>query len=803
VRALGYALGIRAFLAVPNPATREAIIEDATEVRRAIAEYGGQAISEGQRAMVTRLSSLWGEFEHAGQALMARADATGNVAPKMAAGNDSPGAPPTGDEHVRTFDGLLLQLETFLDDELQRAGDDDYRARLQGTVRHGSDIEDFALITLLVGTAVALLVSVTVGRAVGKSEGQGLAARQFADDIVEAVRQPLLVLDGQLRTVRANRAFYHGFDTVPEQTEGRPLHELGNGQWDVPRLQTLLTGVLAGQADVQGFELVHDFPRIGQRIMRLDARRMQSATRTPLVLLTIDDVTDRERAERDIRESRELLRSVLDSMPQKISTSTSSGDWDYLNPQWTEYTGLSFERIREWGWTQVIHPDDVAENLRVWQASIRTGEPFQFEHRVRGRDGEYRWHISRALPVRDAAGTIVMWVGSNTDIDQQKSTANALRQLTAQLSQADRRKDEFLAMLAHELRNPLAPIRNAVEILRRSGTDEATIDRMTDVMRRQLAHMVRLIDDLLDVSRVSLGKIELRQGPVDLASIVKHAVELSRILMEKGGVHLTVSLPDEPTYIHADATRMTQVIGNLLNNAVKFTPTGGEVSLILARVDGYAVIRVRDTGIGIAPDHLRHVFDMFMQADTTLERTKSGLGIGLTLAKTLVELHGGTIEAYSPGVNRGTEMVVRIPAGETPPATPASEASDSQTSSRARRVLVVDDNHDSAESLEILLQLSGHHVRIAHDGLEAVTAAASFLPDVVVLDIGLPKLNGYEAARRIRALPSGTHLKLVALTGWGQDSDRQRSAASGFDFHLVKPVDHEVLLKLIADVRAR
>jgi CheY-like chemotaxis protein len=392
-----------------------------------------------------------------------------------------------------------------------------------------------------------------------------------------------------------------------------------------------------------------------------------------------------------------------------------------------------------------------------------------------------------------------MWVGSNTDIDEQKATANALRELTADLSQADRRKDEFLAMLAHELRNPLAPIRNAVEVLRRSGADEATIDKTTDMMGRQLAHMVRLIDDLLDVSRVSLGKIELRQGPVDLASIVNHAVEPGRVLLEKGGVNLTLRLPDVPIYIHADATRMTQVVGNLLNNALKFTPTGGEISVIVEREDGHAVVRVRDTGIGIEADHLRHVFDMFMQVDTTLERTKSGLGIGLTLAKTLVELHHGTIEAHSPGVGRGTELVVRIPVVDPPVATAPSRLA-KQTTSGSRRVLVVDDNHDSAESLQILLQLSGHEVRTAHDGLEAVNAAASFLPDVVLLDIGLPGLNGYEAARRIRALPSGRTLKLVALTGWGQERDRQQSTESGFDVHLVKPVDHGVLLKLITDV---
>jgi len=353
-------------------------------------------------------------------------------------------------------------------------------------------------------------------------------------------------------------------------------------------------------------------------------------------------------------------------------------------------------------------------------------------------------------------------------------------------------------MLAHELRNPLAPISNALEILRLSGGNQTSVAPATEVMHRQLGQMVHLIDDLLDVSRISQGKIELRREPIELASAVNQAVEASRSRFEESGVTLTITVALKPIYLDADPTRISQVIGNLLNNAAKFTPRGGQVWLIAERDRGQAVIRVRDTGIGIAPDQLQRVFDLFMQGDTTLERSQSGLGIGLALAKTLVEHHGGTIEVHSPGLGQGSEFVVRLPVLlELPKSLPSEPGPD--TRAVRHKVLVVDDNHDSAESLAILLEIRGHEVRMAHDGIEAVEVAAKFQPDVVLLDIGLPKLNGYEAGRRIRELPGGKEILLVALTGFGQEADRSRSAESGFDAHFVKPVDHEALSRLMAD----
>jgi CheY-like chemotaxis protein len=323
-------------------------------------------------------------------------------------------------------------------------------------------------------------------------------------------------------------------------------------------------------------------------------------------------------------------------------------------------------------------------------------------------------------------------------------------------------------MLAHELRNPLAPIRNAVEILRRSGGDEQKVKPVTDMMQRQVGHMVRLVDDLLDVSRISRDTIELRMEPIELASAVHHAVETVRADYERLDHELTITLPSQPTYLNADPIRLAQIVGNLLSNACKFTEKGSRIQLTVERVGQQAVIRVQDTGIGIASEHLLHIFDMFTQVDTSLGRSRDGLGIGLTLVKRLVQMHGGTVEARSAGVGQGSEFVVRLPVlyGPLPPL-PRAPSGVKPVATVQRRILVVDDNPDAAASLEMLLTLSGHEVHTAHDGLEAVEMAAKVQPDVILLDVGLPRLDGYEAARRIREQRRDKSLILVALTGWG------------------------------------
>ena len=393
------------------------------------------------------------------------------------------------------------------------------------------------------------------------------------------------------------------------------------------------------------------------------------------------------------------------------------------------------------------------------------------------------------------------------DITERKRTEAALGQLADNLSEADRRKNEFLAMLAHELRNPLAPILNVVQMLRLTGGSGEAVALASEMMDRQVRQMVRLVDDLLDVSRISRGKIELRRERVELAMIAHQAVEAARSSYTNLNQELTVTLPPQPIFLNADPTRLAQVVGNLLNNACKFTDKGGRISVTVETEgtgpDAEVVIRVRDNGIGIAADQLSRIFEMFTQIETSVERSRSGLGIGLALVKTLVELHGGTVEVHSAGIGRGSEFVVRLPIlVETSISPPHDPAVNEPTNTTTRRILVVDDNRDSAESLAMLLELAGNETHIVHDGIAAVEAATTFQPDVVMLDIGLPKLNGYQVARKIREQPCGKGMVLVALTGWGQDEDQEKSRKAGFNAHLVKPVDLAVLTKLLGEMGA-
>jgi len=373
-------------------------------------------------------------------------------------------------------------------------------------------------------------------------------------------------------------------------------------------------------------------------------------------------------------------------------------------------------------------------------------------------------------------------------------------QLYAELREADRLKDEFLAMLAHELRNPLAPIRNALHIMKQPAADGAMVGQVRDMAERQVQHMARILDDLLDVSRISRGRIELRREAVDVAAVISRTVEAVRPVIEDRRHELTVSLPAGPLRVEADSTRLEQVLTNLLNNAAKYTDPGGHVGLTAEREGGEVVLRVKDTGIGIAPDMLPRIFDLFVQAERRLDRAQGGIGIGLTLVKKLVELHGGTVGAHSPGVGRGSEFVVRLPAlGDHQEAERARAVGQEDAAELPRRrVLVVDDNRDAADSLAMLLQLAGQDVRAAYDGPSALAQAQEFRPELVFLDIGMPGMDGYQVVRRLRERPGPENMLLVAVTGWGQEEDRRRSQEAGFDGHMVKPAEPETLHQFIA-----
>jgi signal transduction histidine kinase/ActR/RegA family two-component response regulator len=372
------------------------------------------------------------------------------------------------------------------------------------------------------------------------------------------------------------------------------------------------------------------------------------------------------------------------------------------------------------------------------------------------------------------------------------------REAEEALRAADRRKDEFLAILAHELRNPLAPLRNALEILKRCGAGSPMGREARQMMERQLRQMVRLVDDLLDVSRITTGKLALRTEVVELRDVVRSAVDTAKPLIEARQHALAVALPDAPVFVVADPTRLAQVFSNLLNNAANYTEPGGRIELRAAADDEQVGVRVIDNGIGIAPEMIGPVFQMFAQADGSLERVHGGLGVGLTLARHLVELHGGSIEAHSAGVGRGSEFIVRLPrAAADTAALPVRRESAAVPANASRRILIADDNVDFATSLEAILTTLGHDVRVAHDGLAAVDVAAVFAPEIAFLDIGLPGRNGYDLARSLRALPQTAGCRLVAVTGWGQGDDRQRSSEAGFELHLVKPVEPQQIIDIV------
>ena len=389
------------------------------------------------------------------------------------------------------------------------------------------------------------------------------------------------------------------------------------------------------------------------------------------------------------------------------------------------------------------------------------------------------------------------------DLARRAAVAVENAYLYGALREEDRRKDEFLATLAHELRNPLAPIRNGLEMMKLAPDDRAATEQSRAMMERQLDHLVRLVDDLLDVSRISRGKISLRKERIGLAEAIDGAVESCQPAINERGHRLTVALPDEPVYLDADKTRLSQALCNLLHNAAKYTDRGGEILLAVEPRNSDVVIRVKDNGIGIPPSMLPKIFDLFTQVDRSLEKSQGGLGIGLTLVRRLIELHGGTIEAKSAGQKTGSEFVVRLPVmtadgSGQPQHTEASESAGGSRQTAKRRVLVVDDNADAAESLAMMLRIMGNEVHTAHDGLAAVAAAADMRPDLVLLDIGMPKLNGFDACRRIREQPWGRSPFIVAVTGWGQDEDKRRSSEAGFDHHLVKPIEPAALVRLLA-----
>jgi PAS domain S-box-containing protein len=511
------------------------------------------------------------------------------------------------------------------------------------------------------------------------------------------------------------------------------------------------------------------------------------------VVVNYRDITERRLATEALRESEERFARFMQHLPGLAWVKDRQGRYVYVND--AAEKAFRTPRPELCGRTdyEVFPPATAAQFRENDKRALASATGVRVIETLANDQGGPRHCIVSKFAIPGPEGEAAMVGGIAIDITDRVEGEAALKE-------ADRRKDEFLAMLAHELRNPLAPIRNAIQVMGLLAPNDANLRRARDMIERQVQHLTRLVDDLLDVSRITRGKITLHQEPVELALVIARAVETSRPLIEANRHTLTLSLPDESILVVADPTRLEQVFSNLLTNAAKYTERGGSIGLTVQRQAGEVVVRLRDTGFGIAADLLPHVFDLFTQADSTLARSQGGLGIGLTLVRSLVEMHCGRVTAHSEGVGKGSEFVVYLPVcKEMPGREPAEDGVSRRPCSTASglHILVVDDNADAAESLAMLLRLWGHEVRTSHDGQSGLKAALSYRPEVVFLDIGLPGLDGYQVARRLRG-EFGQMMRLVAVTGYGQEEDRRRAEVAGFDAHLTKPAEPAALQRLLA-----
>lgn len=554
--------------------------------------------------------------------------------------------------------------------------------------------------------------------------------------------------------------------------------------------------------------------KVGQRVEHFETERVRkdgeriyaSLTVSPLkdesgdivgVSKIVRDITQQRRVEAD----REKFVTLIESSTDFIAICDLNGVPFFVNRAGLEMVGLdSIEDARRESISDFFFPEDQDWMMNEFFPAIMKDGHGEVEVRFRHfKTGQPRWMAYKVLTLTDAANQPIAFATVSQDVTERKRLEDDLRRLAANLSDGNRRKNEFIATLAHELRNPLAPLSNMVEVLKRANGDPETIEKARDTIERQLGQMVRLVDDLLDVNRITYDRLELRKVDAELSTVIQQAIEVARPLLDAAEQDLRVILPDDPIYLDADPARLAQVFGNLLNNSSRYTKPGGTISIEAERSDGEVVVKVKDTGAGIPQDKLVSIFDMFTQVDRTPERSQGGLGIGLSLVKRLAEMHGGSVEAKSAGEGKGSEFLVRLPVLSKPTTRATTEIAAEKPSTK-RRILIVDDNRDSADSLAMLLEITGNKTFMAHDGIEAIEAFEKHRPEVVLLDIGLPKLSGHDVCRRVREHSWGKDIVVIALTGWGQDEDRRKSEEAGFNGHLVKPVNYDELLDLLSSL---
>ncbi len=625
------------------------------------------------------------------------------------------------------------------------------------------------------------------------AEGPG----DFGFPILDRVSDAVVIVDLEMRITYLNPAAALEYGVTSAEVLGRPLDEMFLCHWPEPGGEQASHDAVRKHGHWRG---LNSHTKRDGSVVQVESTVsvLPGLDGNPAaVLAAIRDITTRCATEDALRDSERRFREMIDSLPVAVYTIDADGWLTHFNPACVEFSG----RIPQPGqdrWCvshSIYRPDGspLPETHHPMEAVLR-GEPVErgLEGIVGRPDGSRGWFAAYPAAIRDASGTIVGVINALLDITERKQSENVLAAQSAALLAADHRKDEFLAMLAHELRNPLAPMRNAIEILRSEHSTPDESHLAEDLIARQIGNLSRMIDDLLDVSRISEGRVALHRQPVSLQEILTASADAARQACISLGQNLSVSLPDAPLMVNADATRLEQVFGNLLANANKYSGRGTRISITASATSAAeAIIRVADNGIGINPELLPRIFDLFVQSSRSLDRAHGGLGIGLTIVQRLVTLHGGTITAQSGGSGKGTEFTIHLPLLSTPAGPPP--APPTRSSARSHRILIVDDNEDAAETMAMLQNLRGHQAKIAYNGPAALDLAASFLPRVILLDIGLPGMDGYEVASRIRATPALQDAFIVAITGYGSGNDRERCRSAGFDEHLTKPADLEIL----------
>ncbi|MFO1465335.1 MAG: ATP-binding protein [Steroidobacteraceae bacterium] len=574
-----------------------------------------------------------------------------------------------------------------------------------------------------------------------------------------------------------------------QRTITRPLDSMTRVARQVVQRRDYSLRVLEGSQDETGI-VIDAFNRM---LDEIQARtRALEGTNAALT----EEIRTRQIAEQAVRSSEKLYRAIGESLDFGVWVASEQGEHIYASESYLRLTGMTMRDYLGDGWAAALPAEEREEALAAWRDCVRSGEAWYREMRVRGIDGRQYPVLSQGVPIKGDQGEISGWAGIHLDITRLKRTEEALRE-------ADRRKDEFLATLAHELRNPLAPIRHATKILDNRNVEESRRQWGRDVISRQVERMALLLDDLLDVSRITRGRLTLRKSTVELRPIISAAIEIARPLLEARHHHLQTEIPTETLWLEADPLRLSQALSNLLTNAAKYTQDQGHIRLRVALEESHLVMSVQDDGIGIAERDFTRLFEMFSQVQSTPARAEGGLGIGLALVRGLVELHGGSISVHSEGRGLGSRFEIRLPRsllahapqGLAHPASPAPLAGPERS---ALRVLLADDNRDAADSLSMVLEMAGYEVRTVYSGREALLSADRFRPHAMVLDIGMPDVDGYEVARAIRVHAWGENLLLIAITGWGQAHDKERARQSGFDVHLTKPVDPDKVDRILA-----